>query len=143
MRRPYSARTQAYTRKRAEANMITPIKILRMRGNPVTNSTTLVTTPAAPVTIYEGKALVHAARGAGFTSIGEIQVDTRSTSISIPMSAPVPQQDDLVIVTSSATDPDLNAAAFQIRDVDGGGFLAAVRTLSCVGYEESHWWEDV
>ena len=44
--------------------------------------------------------------------------------------------------TSSATDPDLNTAAFQVKDVDGGGFLAAVRTLSCVGYEESHWWED-
>lgn len=142
MRKPFSARTQKYVRARAEANMTVTIRVLRMRAAPVLNQTTLVVTSAAPTTVYAGKANVHTASGAGATTVGEIAVDTRSTAISIPYNAPVPRQDDLVIVDAGSSDTDLNTRAFQVRDVDGGGLLQAVRTMSCVGYYESRYWED-
>lgn len=140
-RPPFSARTQAYARNRAEANMLDQITVLRMRAEPVFDPTTMLVTSAPPTTVYTGIARVHTARGAGVTVIGDVAVDTRTIAISIPFNAPVPRQDDLVIVNSDESDSDMQARAFQVRDVDGGGLLRAIRTMSCTGYNESHWWE--
>ena len=137
-RRPFSARTQQYARARAEANMTSTVRILR-RGKPTTDPTTLVASSTAKSEIYAGKARVRKATGSGVTVIGEMDLDTRTISVGIPWDAPVPRQDDIVVVDTT-TDADLVSRVLQIREVDGGGLLQDQRNLTCTTFSASSEW---
>lgn len=140
MRPPYTARTQTYARARATANMLASVRILRIQ-KPDMDDLTLIVTAALSETVYDGVARITTVNPAGVLTVGEEQISTRSTNVSIPYDSSVPRVDDVVIVDSYGSDTDLGERAFQIKGVDGGGLLRAVRTLSCVVYTESRWWE--
>lgn len=139
-RPPLTTRTQSFVRARAMANMTGQVRILRM-VRPSMDDLTLLVTAAQAQLIYQGKARIRALQGGGMLIVGEEQISTRSTAISIPFDAPVPHVDDVVLVDSYGTDTDLATKAFLIKDVDGGGLIRAVRTLTCSVYEASRWWE--
>lgn len=142
MTRPaVSMRTLAYIRRRVLMAMTAEITILRMVRPDLDGNSLLVTSGVAS-TIYTGNARIRNVGSGGPIIVGEETVSTSNTLISIPFDAVVPRIDDVVLVGDyGPEDTDLNDRAFQIKDVDGGGLLRAVRTLSCSKYEESRWWE--
>lgn len=139
-RPPYTTRTQRYVRARARGNMSAAIRILRVTVTAMDADTLLITAPAA-VLIYSGIARITTLNPGGLLSVGEEQISTRSTQVSIPYDASVPHVDDIVVVDSYGSDENLSERTFQVKGVDGGGLIRAVRTLSCVSYFESQWWE--
>lgn len=124
-------RARAY----AEANMQSTVTIAR-RSKPVFDQTTGRLAPGAPTTIYTGIARIYDVTGGTMMLLGEDPQYVRSSFVSIPMSAPVPQVDDVVEVTAHP-DPALIGKFFKITDVSAGGQLPAARRLSVQGVEAS------
>ena len=139
-RRPFTARTQSYARARAAANMTSTVKIWRM-SKPVPDPDTLLVSTTSRALVYQGPARVHRVQGTGVMMLGEMDLDTRSVQVAIPWDAPLPRQDDVVVIDATS-DSTLAAKAFQVRDVDSGGLLHDQRVLSCTGFAASSDWVD-
>lgn len=120
--------------------MVDTVRILRMGRPTLATDNSLIVTAAAKEVVYEGKAHVHKSRGSGVTVIGEVDIDTRSTVVDIPWDAPVPRQDDVVVVDTSS-DTEMVSKALQVRDVDAGGLIHDRRVLTCTSFAESSEWE--
>lgn len=138
-RPPYSARTQAVARAQMLADMLAQIRIVRTKLSPLDDA--LVHTAVLVETVYTGVARITTVNPTGVLTVGEEQISTRSTNVSIPYDAAVCKVSDIVVVDSYGSDTDLAERAFQVKGVDGGGLLRANRVLSCVAYFESRWWE--
>lgn len=118
--------------------MTSTVTIVRMNA-PALDEATLYVSSSNKQTVYQGKARVHRVTGAGVTVIGEMDLDTRSVTVGIPWDAPMPRQDDVVLI-SETTDARLSGQAFQVRDVSTGGLLNAQLELSCTGFADSRAW---
>jgi hypothetical protein len=134
---PYSRKLVT---KRAEAQMLSTVLIQRGDLGETDPLTGVVGGIVNPTTIYSGKARVYPVSGAA-VSIGDGMIDMRTTTISIPMSAPVPKRDDIVTITSDdLSDQDLDSRTFRITEVDGGGYIGAARRLTCTSFYPSRYW---
>lgn len=140
VRPPYSTRTQRYVRARAEANMLGAVQVLR-RAKSAMDTTTLVVTTAILETVYAGKARIYSETQGAALFVGESVQPISAVTVSLPYDADGIHADDVVLVTSFGSDPELENDAFLVKDVGGGGLIRATRTLSCVAYQANRWWE--
>ena len=138
--RVISDRTRSYVRKRTLDAMTAQVTIYRMH-KPEMDPTSLLIISDTAETIYTGQARIRQVSGAAPILVGEEQLTLAGTAVSIPYDAALPRVDDIVVVDSFGTDTELVSRAFQVRDVDGGGLIRAVRTMTCTLYNESRWWE--
>jgi len=136
-----SAAARALVRRRVEAQMTARITILRGGRGTLDPATGLVGGLANAQTVYTGKARIRTVSGAGVLAIGEDQIDTRQTLISIPIDSPVPRCDDLVRVEEDGTaDPDLGGRLFRVTEVEGGSLFGdACRMAATSFYDSSRW----
>jgi len=121
--------------------MLDRIRVVRTSG-PVLDSSTLKVTLTSTATVYEGKARIWAINSAGVTIVGENVYNNSSTYVAIPFNAPIPRQDDVVLVLADQGDTSVVNQAFHILDVNGGGLLQSHRILTCAAYAGSRFWED-
>ncbi len=140
MPRPISAYASRYARDRAEVYMTAVGRILRM-GAPTEDPDTLVFSSGAGTTLYNGKMRIWAVNSSGVLMLGEGEIDTRQTFISIPFAAVVPRNDDIVVVDDFGGDENLESRAFRIIGVDGGGLTRASRRLTVVSWHEIREWD--
>jgi hypothetical protein len=92
-------------------------------------------------TVYSGPVRIQSVSGSGTADIGGTEVSQRDTIISIPMSAPIPHRDDIVIVgVDDLADATQDHQVYRVLGADGGGLLGAVRHLSCVTWGPSRNW---
>lgn len=139
MSRLPSKRATQYVRKRVNAQMSYRVEIYR-NGAPEFDSETGVYTATKGLMIYEGIARMYYLDGGGTINVGDGDIVTGGTYISIPFEAdPVPHVDDTVIITKSQ-DPDLVGAAFRITSVDGGSYLHAARRLQVTVWAPNRTW---
>lgn len=141
MMRPFTPRTQAYVRRRVLADMTAVIRVLRVL-NPALDPISLIMTSGTQEVIYSGRARIRAVSGGGSIIAGEEVIATSNTSISIPFDAALPRVDDVVLVDTFGSDIEQVTRAFLVRDVDGGGLLRAMRTMTCTAYQGSRWWDN-
>lgn len=128
--------------KRIEQQMLATVTIYRGQLGALDTTTGRVGGLTNATTIYSGKARIWTMSGSGVVTLGEGTVDTRSTIVSIPLSArPLPARDDLVLIgDDNLSDADLDTRALRVLDVDGGGLIGAARKLTCTGYYPSRYW---
>lgn len=124
---------------RVELAMTSTIQIMRGDLGVMDPNTLLVSGITNVTTIYTGKAHIHNVNGAGMITVGDAPIDTRTVAISIPISAPVPRQNDLVKVTVDS-DPDLPNRIFRVMDVNVGGLLNSCHVMTCQGWFEGRAW---
>ena len=92
--------------------------------------------------IYSGEARIWSSDTGSVLALGEADINTMATYVSIPWDAsPVPDRDDIVTVSSCPGDPDLAGRAFRIMSVDGGGLMRATRRMQVTALSESASWE--
>lgn len=126
-------------RTRVELTMVSTIKIQRGDIGDLDPVTLQVGGIKNPTTVYQGKARIHPLVGNGAIALGEGQIEMRSTTITIPISATVPHRDDLVTDLTD-DDVDLPNRTFRVTDVEVGGFFNAYRTLTCTSWADDRWW---
>lgn len=139
-RPPASTRTLAYVRARARANMLGSIQIFRLLA-PTMNSSTLIMTTGTPTEVYSGPARIYTETQGGAVIVGESVLQTAATTISLPYNAALPKIDDVAVVISFGSDPELEDDAYQIKAVGAGGLIRATRQLQVMAYRANRWWE--
>lgn len=140
MPRSIPASASSYVRRRAEAQMQCQVKIYRNAKTELNPATGQIVSGQGPV-VYQGKARIWGADGAGAIPVGEGEFTTRATYCSIPVNhTPVPRNDDTVLVLACPYDLDLVGRTFRVVSVDGGGMLSATRRLQVVGFYENRTW---
>lgn len=89
---------------------------------------------------YEGPCRVWEVTAGNQVVISDSQVVMSQTYLSLPYDAPVPESDDIVLITSSA-DPDLMGRTVSIVGVVRGGGLRASRkfTVRVVDSQKASW----
>lgn len=125
-----------------EGNMRASIEILRGSLGTLDPVTGLVGGLSGSERVYRGKARIRTVNGTGTASIGGGEINTRSTTISIPITVNAQiHADDLVrVLQDDESDVTLDTRIFRVMDVDGGGFFGDARRMSCVGWYESRYW---
>lgn len=119
--------------------MTASVRVIRP-GKPSLDSDTLLVTAMGLTVIYSGQARIRVVSGSGILSVGEEQISTRSTLVSIPYDGGMPRASDVVLVDSDLEDDDLNANALTVTSVEGGGLLRVARTMTCTEYTGNQWW---
>ena len=135
-----SDRLRAVVDRYTAGNMNATVRVLRgSLGalDPVTNQMAGLN---VATTLYSGPARVHPVAGLGPLEVGGGVVDERQATISIPMDAPVPNRDDLVIVDAEPQDADLVGSTWRVLQVDGGGMFGNRRGLFCQSWHPSRYW---
>lgn len=96
--------------------------------------------------IYKGKARIRLITPGGSVPSPD-PIVLRDAIISIPINSPVPHKDDVVVVAttnkdSDGTEADINidARAFRVMDVDGGGYFGDARRMTCCSWYPSRTW---
>ena len=90
--------------------------------------------------IYDGKAGVTLASGAGTYAVGDEPTYYSSITCHIPHApALMPRIDDVITIEASP-DPDLVGRTFRITDVPAGGRVATSIDLSATGIAPSRQW---
>ena len=117
-----------YIRKRATELMVDECMIYTA-GKPVLDNTTGSVTRDQGEIKYEGPCRVWEVRGSGQTLIGDVQMNTDSTYLSIPWDAPLPESDDIITITKSV-DTDLVGRSVSITAITRGGGLRASRVFT-------------
>lgn len=120
---------QAY----AEGNMTYAITLTRP-GKPTFDRDTGQMTPVSADTIYTGKARVYEVQGGQTYQLGDEPQVFATTFVSIPVSAPRPQAEDIVTITASP-DPVLVNRRYRVTGVNTGGFIPDVHRMSVIGAE--------
>lgn len=120
---------QAY----AEGNMDVGVKITRVTAR-VFNRDTGQMSDGAPITVYEGLGRMYTDSGGQTYNLGEEQQFYSSSYVSIPVSAPRPQINDDVQITSHR-DPELVGRHYRITGVDAGGLMPAAHRCAITGAE--------
>lgn len=134
-------RMRALVRERVEAQMEASIMVLRGDAGALDPTTGIVGGLANTRTIYSGKARIRTVSGSGVLSIGDGTIDTRSTVISIPITAPIAHRDDLVrVINGGPADANLSTRIFRVLEVEGGSLFGDARRMSCTGWYESSYW---
>lgn len=121
-------------REFAETNMIQAGTVERgsLGGfNPVTLKTGGMTDAT---TVYEGKMRVRLLSTGEVVELGGGEVVERDAIISIPITADLPNRDDLVTVTDGGPDPTLATRKFRVLGADGGGIFGDSRRMSCQSF---------
>jgi hypothetical protein len=142
-----NAHTRTLVRKYTNGNMTSQITILRGSLSALDPTTGLVSGIASPTTIYTGKARIRTVSGAGPVTTEGGPIDTRRTTISIPMTSAIPFRDDIITVQAAnqtgdgvESDHDLDHRVFRVVDVDGGSFFGDARRMSCTQVYDSRYW---
>lgn len=134
-------RDRLLVRRRMEQQMLGTVRIQRGKLGTLDPTTGVVGGLNNLSVIYEGKARVWSVDGGGVISTGNGQIDTRTTYVSIPVSAPVPHRDDIVtVLNDDLSDDDLDNRVFRIMEVDGGGYISETRRLTCSSFFPNRWW---
>lgn len=140
MPRPVSAYASAYARRRVQSYMTATGRILRM-GALSEDQVTGVVSSGVPTTLYTGKMRIWSVSASGVLVLGEADIDTRTTYVTIPFATVVPRTDDIVIVDDFGSDEDLETKTFRVIGVDGGGLTRASRRLTVVAWQQSREWD--
>lgn len=134
-------------RRYTESHMTSQITILRGALSLLNPATGIVGGLAGATTIYQGKARIHTVSGSGAPSDSGAPIDTRSTTISIPITAPIPNRDDVITVQATnvntdgtQADADLDTRVFRVLEVEGGSFFGDARRMSCTQAFDSRYW---
>lgn len=133
-------------RKRVESQMNSAITVRRGPLGTLNTTTGLVGGLSTTTLVYSGKARVRLVAPGGSTP-GPDPIVLRQTIISIPINSPVPHKDDLVLVSATNLDTDgteadvnLDARAFRVQEVDGGGYFGDARRMTCTSWFPSRTW---
>jgi hypothetical protein len=95
-------------------------------GPPVLDKATGKTTRGAGTVKYQGVCRVFEQQAGAIVYIGDQQVTTTVSYLTIPFDAPLPETDDVVVITKS-DDPDLVGRTVSIQSMVRGGGLRASR----------------
>lgn len=87
-------------------------------------------------TIYEGVCRVAPTTSGQPTVVGQEEVVYRQTDVFLPHDAPVPREDDIIVVTRAEHDPDMVGRVFRIVDVRLSSNNNA-RKVSCTNLQPS------
>lgn len=140
MTRP-SQRQRQLVRDFVEANMWAQIEILRGERGSFNETTGKLGGMANATTIYEGKARIRNINGAGVILVGEENVDTATTLISIPWGEVIPRRNDLVhVLGDDSADAEPDGQWFRVLDYESGGLFGEARRMSCVVWRDSSRW---
>ena len=137
-----SDRSIAYVRDRVREHMKANISIYR-HPDTVTfdDMTGMVSIPARSVQ-YTGIARIWSVNTGTPAIIGDVEVSTSSTNISVPIDDFLPEKDDVVVVNSNPGDTSITGKAFRVINVDGGGLIGGARRMQCVALADSAEWEE-
>lgn len=124
----------------AEGNMTNQVNLLRGVLGGLAPADGTVAGIVSPTLLYTGKARVHPVAGFGPLEVGGGIVDERQATISIPMSAAVPNRDDLIEVLDGGGDSDLEHEFWRVVQVYGGGFFNEARRMFCTSWHPSRYW---
>ena len=128
-------RAQAY----AESVMNSTVWIIRP-AVATHNEAARTYVPPTMSAVYEGKAGVSLAAGAGSYSVGDEPTYYSSITCHIPHApAIMPRIDDVILIDASP-DPDLVGRAFRVTDVPAGGRVATSIDLAATGIAPSRQW---
>jgi len=89
--------------------------------------------------VYVGPARIRSVTGPVTMALGDEPQYFQSTFASIPLSARVPQTDDLLTVLDGP-DPKLVGRSYRVVDVERGGMLPVAHVMQLVGIEPGHTW---
>lgn len=131
---------RARVRARAEASMTARITISRGGSNAFDPVSGEVSGGAGASVVYAGKARIRTTTGAA-VSLGNGMTDVITTMVSIPITGPLPQRDDLVtVIDSGPADPRLAQRTFRVLEVEGGSLIGDARRMTCSAYAPSRYW---
>ena len=116
---------RAYVRTRTTDRMTDACRIFKP-GPAVLDRSTGKTTRAAGTTKYEGPCRVFEQQAGTIVQSGEEEVVVTVSYLTLPWNAPIPESDDVVLITSS-DDPDLVGRTVTIVSMVRGGGLRASR----------------
>lgn len=100
------------------------------------NETTGVYGAPTAVDYYVGPCRVAPSTSGSPTVVGEEEIVYRQTDIFLPYDAPVPREDDVVLITASEEDPEMVGRVFRIVEVRLSSNNNA-RMLSCTNVQPS------
>lgn len=128
-----------YVRSRAQDHMNSTVSIYRDAGSIFddTDGSFQVTTNDP---YYTGKARIWLSNAGSAVVIGEADITTTITNISIPFSVTSPQKDDIVVIDDNPNMESLENIAYRVTAVDGGGFIGATQRMTCVALTDSAIW---
>lgn len=128
----------AQVRQFVEGNMGSQVKVVRGARGQFDPATGLVGGLADVRAIYLGPARIRSMSGSTVV-IGEATVDTAQTVITIPIAAPMPHRDDLVLVLDNV-DLEVATRTFHVDSVESSGFWADAHRMTCSTWVESSRW---
>jgi len=126
-----------------------PVTVSFPTDEPAPDSGPVVTPAAFPTPVEQaeadtgGKARFHTVTGQGAISNGVGEYDMRQVIVSIPWSAALPRQDDIILVRDAGVDDTLNEATLRVVEVEGGSAFGDARRLSCTLQGYSEYWTGV
>ena len=119
---PFAA---AYVRKRTAERMVDQCRIWKP-GPVVLDKVTGKTTRGEAILKYQGVCRFWEVTSGQQALLGDEQVVMSQTYLSLPYNAPIPESDDIVLITTSV-DPDLVGRTVKVVSVVRGGGLRASR----------------
>lgn len=130
---------RSYVRTRTAERMADACRIFKP-GKVVLDKTTGKTKREPAVIKYDGQCRFWEVTAGQQALLGDQQVVFSQSYLSIPYNAPVPESDDIVLITES-DDPDLRGRTVRvISTVRGGGLRASRRFLVQVHDSQKDTW---
>ena len=134
-----SARARNYVRTKVQDHMISTITLYRY-GTVTFDSVSGISIIPDRAPLYVGKARIANINEGNVILVGEADISTLTTNISIPWTAPLPHRDDVVVVSACPNDTSLVGMGFRVMNISGGGFIGGARTMNCVSLADSAQW---
>ena len=132
-----------YVRERAQDHMAATITLYRHADTINFDELTgIAEIPLGSTVVYAGKARVWTSNSGGAIVVGEAEIATISTNVSIPLDAPMPKKDDIVVVDTNPHDAVTVGTAYRVMSINGGGLIGSVRQMSCTAFTDSSFWEE-
>jgi hypothetical protein len=136
-----SARTLAYIRRRSEESMHSVVRVVRLDASAMDEDTGMVFSKLDTThNGYHGKARIWTVANGGTVVVGDEEIQTAQTNISLPANAaPVPKIDDYVVVEEHDDDQVLVGRYYRVNEIDGGGLMRPTRRLTVEAVTDTRW----